>query len=87
MIKGIIATHTGDWDQALDLLDQAKGVFEQLGGKHSLGRAHAELAAMYAKREGGPEDRTQAQEHISTARTIFTELGAKTDLEELPTVV
>jgi tetratricopeptide (TPR) repeat protein len=87
MVKGIIATHTGDWDQALSLLDQAKGVLEQLGDKHSLGRVHAELGAMYVRRDGGPEDRTQAQEHISTARTIFTELGAKKDLEELPTIL
>jgi hypothetical protein len=83
MVKGIIATKKSDWSGARDLFSYSQGVFQELGDKYNLGRVHAEQGAMYLERRKGPKDRHQAQEHLSKAHAIFTELGAQNDLDKL----
>ena len=87
MVKGIIATKKTDWSGAQDLFSFSQGVFQKLGDKYNLGRVHAEQGAMYLKRRKGPQDRAQAQEHLSRAHTIFTELGAQNDLDKLTRLI
>jgi tetratricopeptide (TPR) repeat protein len=86
MVKGIIATQKQDWNKATELLHYAKQAFDELGDKHNQGRVHAEFGVMYYHRNQGPQDREQAKKHISQARTIFVQLGAKNDLEKLPVI-
>jgi hypothetical protein len=83
MVKGMIDCRNESWDEALEHLQEAKRIFEELGAKHSIGRAHAELGLLYRQRNQGG-DRRLAMEHVIAAREIFSALGAKSDLEKLP---
>jgi tetratricopeptide (TPR) repeat protein len=85
MIRGMVATKKGAWAEAMEHLEHAKNVFEELGDRYHLGRAHAELGNMHLERNQD-EDRAQAATYISTARKIFADLGARSDLEKLPNI-
>jgi tetratricopeptide (TPR) repeat protein len=85
MVKGMIAVRNQAWDSASEHLEQAKLLFEELGDKYNVGRANAELASMRLQRQE-EQDRVVAKEHILAAREIFTDLGARGELEKLPAV-
>jgi tetratricopeptide (TPR) repeat protein len=86
MIKALLATKKNQWDQALKHYDYAEQVFEELGDKHDLGRVYAGLGEMYLSRNQNPQDHQRAQEYVSKARAIFTELRAQNSLEKLPKI-
>jgi tetratricopeptide (TPR) repeat protein len=85
MIKGMIAARTQAWENAAQLLGEAKSAFEELGDKYNVGRANAELASMRLQRQQ-EADRAAAEQHILAARAIFTDLGARSELEKLPVI-
>jgi tetratricopeptide (TPR) repeat protein len=85
MLRGMVATRQGAWAEALESLEHAKNVFEELGDRYNTGRANAELGVLHFCRDQG-QDHEQAQDYIATARKLFAELGARSDLEKLATI-
>jgi tetratricopeptide (TPR) repeat protein len=83
MVQGMLATKRKSWAEAVELLEHAKHIFEQVGEKHSIGRVNAEMGALYLQRNLG-QDRELATKHVAAAREIFSDLGARSDLEKLP---
>ncbi|MBN1582003.1 MAG: tetratricopeptide repeat protein [Anaerolineae bacterium] len=84
MINGTIAAKKDKWEQALEYFGNAKDMFEEMEVKHQLGRVHLGLGTLYQNRNGGEQDRDDAKMHFDQAWTIFSELGARPDLEKLP---
>jgi hypothetical protein len=85
MVSGMIAAQKDAWAEAIESLDHARHVFEELGDRYNLGRANAELGAMHLRRNQD-QDREKARAYISDARKLFSELGARSDLEKLPNI-
>jgi tetratricopeptide (TPR) repeat protein len=84
MVKGIVDIQRRNWDEALEHCQQARQVFEELGDKYNTGRIHAVLGTLYLERNQDAQDRQNAHQHLSTAREIFGQLEAKTELDKLP---
>jgi hypothetical protein len=84
MINGNIAAKRAQWDQALRHYGDAKAMFEEMEVKHQLGRVHRGLGMLFLNRNGGEQDQNQAKTHFDQAHRIFSELGARPDLEKMP---
>ena len=84
MVKGIVDIQRRNWDEALEHCQQACQIFQDLGDKYNTGRIHAVYVQLYLERNQDDEDRENAEQHLSTAREIFGQLEAKTELDKLP---
>jgi tetratricopeptide (TPR) repeat protein len=84
MVKGMVAIQRRQWDGALEHCGYAQQVYEELGDKYNTGRIHAVCGQLYLERHQGPADLDRAQRCFVTAREIFEQLEAKTELDRLP---
>jgi Tfp pilus assembly protein PilF len=69
----------GNLEQAEILLKDALSQMESLGMTWDIAEAHAELAQLYRQQQNNP----LAQHHYTTAHQLFTQLGAKKDIERI----
>jgi len=83
LVRGMIASRKHEWAHAVEYLDHASKMFDELEDKHSLGRVNAALANMHIARDQ-EQDRERAQKYIGIAQEMFSALGAQSDLAKLP---
>jgi tetratricopeptide (TPR) repeat protein len=81
-LAGKLAWKRGEREQARALLEACAEQFTHKENTLDLGRTLSDLAALAL--ECG--DQSAAQTHASQARAIFTQLGAKLDLERVPKI-
>jgi hypothetical protein len=81
----MVAAREQAWADALADLERARELAQGIGHRYSVGRTHAQLAALYLQR-GAAGDRALAAEHASAAQQVFAALGAETELAALPQV-
>jgi tetratricopeptide (TPR) repeat protein len=86
MVKAIVEIHRRNWDRALEYSHDAQKVFEDLHDKYNCGRIYAVLGQLYLERDQCPQDKARSLENLTRAEAIFRELGARTELDSLPTV-
>jgi len=84
MVQGMIAARRREWDAAIEHYSQALKIFEELEDKYHQGKACFEIGMMYREKGESKADRQQSRHYLERARRIFTELGAKADLNRFP---
>jgi len=76
---GDIENVRGNWDAAERLFQQSLQLREELGDRSGIAKANWALAQLY-RAKNNP---ALAQQHYTTAHQLFTQLGAKKDLENI----
>jgi tetratricopeptide (TPR) repeat protein len=75
----------GQWEQAETALQESVSLAQELGLRYEEGKAWHELALLYQART--PPDAGLMQDALVRARTIFSELNARWDLDQLDAMI